>query len=292
MIENRSSLFGIIALIIGASGLGLGIFSVVSSQVLEGPEGPSGEDGIEGIDGIDGIDGIEGINGTDGIDGIDGPPGPVNTLVGILNPDNGEQIWGNITIDALIYSSDEYDVSILLNGSSIGEALPLLWNSSTVAQGWWNITVLVIDSNQNVTQDTVIVRVDKNAHSGVQRTWYNEYIPAFNTNPADQYLTIDALTIIFDIRAGESAYFLYNCIAYPIASNDIYIYFVLDEFRIVEPYCWVSNTAAQNQLMPVSLQYSNSSLSVGSHNITITVKGSSSFGAVLSNTLLVQTYIP
>jgi hypothetical protein len=45
MVENKSSLLGIIALIIGASGLGIGTFSIVNFQVVEGPPGPPGEDG-------------------------------------------------------------------------------------------------------------------------------------------------------------------------------------------------------------------------------------------------------
>jgi hypothetical protein len=40
--ENKSSLFGIIAIIIGASGLGVGVFSVVNYQTIEGPQGPPG----------------------------------------------------------------------------------------------------------------------------------------------------------------------------------------------------------------------------------------------------------
>jgi hypothetical protein len=35
MVENKSSLFGITAIIVGASGLGLGAFSIVNSQVVE-----------------------------------------------------------------------------------------------------------------------------------------------------------------------------------------------------------------------------------------------------------------
>ncbi|MFX1500798.1 MAG: hypothetical protein ACFFDH_07525, partial [Promethearchaeota archaeon] len=64
MVENKSSLVGIIAIIIGASGLGLGAFSVVNFQILQGPEGPQGPPGNDGQDGIDGIEGVDGINGT------------------------------------------------------------------------------------------------------------------------------------------------------------------------------------------------------------------------------------
>ena len=74
--ENRSSLFGIIAIIIGAAGVGLGTFSVANFQILEGPQGPQGEPGDDGQEGIDGIDGVDGINGIDGLNGTDGinPP--------------------------------------------------------------------------------------------------------------------------------------------------------------------------------------------------------------------------
>ena len=51
MVENRNTIFSIIALIIGATGLGLGAFSVVSLQIYEGEQGPPGADGTDGIDG-------------------------------------------------------------------------------------------------------------------------------------------------------------------------------------------------------------------------------------------------
>jgi len=59
MVENKSTIFGIIALIIGATGLGLGVFSVISLQAVEGEQGLPGEDGQDAVDGIDGIDGTD-----------------------------------------------------------------------------------------------------------------------------------------------------------------------------------------------------------------------------------------
>ena len=56
LVENKSTIFGIIALIIGATGLGLGAFSVISLQAVEGEQGLPGDDGTDGIDGIDGTD--------------------------------------------------------------------------------------------------------------------------------------------------------------------------------------------------------------------------------------------
>ena len=48
MVENRSSIFGTIAIILGASGLGLGMFSVINFQVVTGPQGSPGQDGRHG----------------------------------------------------------------------------------------------------------------------------------------------------------------------------------------------------------------------------------------------------
>ncbi|MHA1193098.1 MAG: hypothetical protein ACTSP9_12515 [Promethearchaeota archaeon] len=59
MAENKISLFSIIALIIGAFGLGVGVFSVVNFQVLEGPPGQDGLDGLDGVDGQTNNTGIQ-----------------------------------------------------------------------------------------------------------------------------------------------------------------------------------------------------------------------------------------
>ncbi len=43
MVENRNNLFGIIAIIIGASGLGFGIYSIVSLQSINDTQSPPGQ---------------------------------------------------------------------------------------------------------------------------------------------------------------------------------------------------------------------------------------------------------
>lgn len=142
MVENKSFLFGIIAIIIGASGLGLGVFSIVNFQVVEGPEGPPGEDGQDGIDGTDGVGALGGL------------------VVGILDPDYGEILSGNVTIRALIYGSINYTISILRNGTEIGMSLLMMWNTKTIADGWWNISIIAIDiGTNNQSQDEVVVYV-------------------------------------------------------------------------------------------------------------------------------------
>jgi hypothetical protein len=136
--ENKSSLFGIIALIIGASGLGLGLFSVVNFQTVEGPQGLPGEDGQDGKD------------------------VPEKISVGILDPDYGDTISGNITIKIIVWASENYSLSIRLNGFEIGSSLTLQWNSSVAPDGWHNITVIATDILNNVDKDEVWILVNNN----------------------------------------------------------------------------------------------------------------------------------
>ncbi|MFX0052982.1 MAG: hypothetical protein ACFE8U_17025, partial [Candidatus Hermodarchaeota archaeon] len=78
--------------------------------------------------------------------------------VGIVDPDYGDIISGNITIRAIVFGSEIYSVSILGNGSEIGTSLPMEWNSTTVDDGWRNITIVATDiSTNNMSHDEVLV---------------------------------------------------------------------------------------------------------------------------------------
>ena len=148
MVERKIPIFSIIAIILGASGLGLGAYSVFSFQVVEGPigeVGPVGEDGLVGEDGQDGED------------------APGGLIVRILDPDYGETVLGNIMIRALIYGSEDYTISILQNGTELGTILPLVWDTSLTQDGWWNITIIITDNvSYNVSSDEILVSVLNN----------------------------------------------------------------------------------------------------------------------------------
>ncbi|MFX1595388.1 MAG: hypothetical protein ACFFBK_04920 [Promethearchaeota archaeon] len=163
--ENKSSIFGIIALVIGASGLGFGAYSVVNFQVVEGPQGIPGEDGQDGVDGIDGIDGL---NGTDGQDA------PGGLVVRIIDPDHRQTVSDIYTIRGLVYGSNNYTISVLRNGIEIGTSLSTIWDTTIIEDGWWNITVIVKDIETNITNnDDVIVFV---------QNWNNGMVPADDLN--------------------------------------------------------------------------------------------------------------
>jgi len=141
MVENRSSLFGIIAMIIGAAGLGVGTYSVITFQVVEG------------------------------IPGGDGKDAPGGLVVGILDPDQGEAVWGEIVIRALVYGSNNYSVSVKMNETEIGTKLPTLWNTTLLVEGWYNLTVIVKDNETKITaSDMVWILVESPRIPGIKET--------------------------------------------------------------------------------------------------------------------------
>jgi hypothetical protein len=124
---------------------------IATIELTPGPEGPQGPTGPAGPEGS------QGLPGEDGTDGQDAPGG---IIVGILDPDYGETLSGNVTIRAIIFGSEDYTLSILRNGTEIGTTLPMEWNSLTVDDGWWNITIVATDMATNdLNSDEVIVNV-------------------------------------------------------------------------------------------------------------------------------------
>ncbi|MFX1280937.1 MAG: hypothetical protein ACFFA3_16415 [Promethearchaeota archaeon] len=159
MVKNKNSFFGLIALIIGLSGLAVGVYSVVNFQVVEGP---SGKDGTDGKDALGGI------------------------IVKILDPDYDEVVSGNVKISAFIYGSENYSVSILRNGTEIGIFLPKVWNTSTIGNGWWNLSIIVIDiPSMDVAQDDVIVYVENIILSKIRGYSGGQTIPYATTEKVD-----------------------------------------------------------------------------------------------------------
>jgi len=64
MANGKGTALGIIGIIVGVSGLGLGVYSTINFQLVEGPQGLEGLPGLDGTDGLDGINGEDGLNGT------------------------------------------------------------------------------------------------------------------------------------------------------------------------------------------------------------------------------------
>jgi len=128
--------------------------------------------------------------------------------------------------------------------------------------------------------------------TGVKRTWYSEYIPPVFSNPILNFITINSLNITFNIDSGESVHFLYNSLAMVSKGQFIRVDFVLDGNVILDPYTAFSNGGNVTVYSSLSLQYSNSMLSEGSHEITIAIYGDFASNGVLESVLFVLVYIP
>ncbi|MHA1453098.1 MAG: hypothetical protein ACTSRD_09575 [Promethearchaeota archaeon] len=98
----------IISLIIGAAGVGMGVYSALTIQVLEGPQGDPGADGI----------GIDGVNGT------------LNNVVGVW-----ESIDGGPSIAFPLEFSD-----ILVNESEFFTLDPS-YNLTLNQAGWYRVNI-------------------------------------------------------------------------------------------------------------------------------------------------------
>ncbi|MFX1254973.1 MAG: collagen-like protein [Promethearchaeota archaeon] len=190
MVENRSMVVGIIAIILSASALWLGGYSMM----IQGPQGPQGAPGAPGKDGADGVDGLDGLNASGGF------------VVKILDPDDQETISGNVIIRTLIYGSENYTITIFRNGTEIGNSLSIVWNTSSISDGWWNLTVTAYDKISGIpSQDQVLVFVENSpsywfitsetySHSVTNTSWEDsEFVLYFYSyRIADYYIRFEA----------------------------------------------------------------------------------------------------
>lgn len=242
MVENRSSIFGIIALILGAGGLGLGAFSVVNFQVVDGPQGLPGEDGT---------------NGTDA-------PGEI--VIGILDPDQGEVISGEVTIRALIAGSEQYTVSVLRNGTEIGTALPMLWNTTLENDGWYNITIVATDVVSNkISQDEVIVFVDSTPFTGQVIQVVSTYISVPDGGDYGTPHTYLSLTI--NTSKNSSIYISCSTVMRVMGGSGIgHVRLWLDNSTEVSVLGFVSEPTL-NLHYPITITGFYEGLSEGSHTI-------------------------
>ena len=254
MVENKSSIFGIMALIIGASGLGLGVFSVVNIYMTEGSQGPSGMDGLDG---------------TDGVDGEDAPGGLV---VGILDPDYDETVSGNVTIRALIYGSENYDVSVVRNGTEIRTSIPTVWNTLTVSDGWWNITIIVQDTVTNVTSRDQVITLVYNGPSQWQSFDFLENV-YLNTQFTPYYF--NGVEVAFEYPTTTEFTLIFSAVCYSgdaaIVGQYLNYYFWLDGTQIAGANS--NNRVYFSQIFDlVTLNIEKSvTLDPGMHRMNITV---------------------
>jgi len=133
-------------------------------------------------------------------------------------------------------------------------------------------------------------------------TWTASYTNYFRTNLLNTDMVIPNLNVTFEVETGQWVYFLYTGRAFLDLTYDgfseLKIYFSIDGYRIDDPYIWerfwysFSDIGGTSILRSTSLQYVNSTLLAGVHNVSIILNGNFGFNGVSESCLYVQTYTP
>lgn len=133
----------------------------------------------------------------------------------------------------------------------------------------------------------------------IGNTWFRLNSTYFTTEPTSTYITFSGLAIQFNIKSGQSAYFRYNGYSNLRLTGPgvtwIEVYFSLDGRRIDSPFIekrvyYDAGMVGSPVRDALSLQYFNSTLSTGTHEITIVIRGNSDLNAIMESTLFVQTH--
>jgi hypothetical protein len=143
-----------------------------------------------------------------------------------------------------------------------------------------------------------IIFVPTTSPSGIRNTWYDFHYSTVYTNPVSTIIPVDQLLINFTVNSGESVYFHFNTWATVDAQwqgvSIMQFNFVLDGNWLSGPqYPWWALISYNESIqVPVALQMSLDTVTVGAHNASISIFGNDADNEIFSSTLLVQTYIP
>ncbi len=130
-----------------------------------------------------------------------------------------------------------------------------------------------------------------------ENQWYDLSTTVFYMQAAEAWGSISSISIDFDISSGQNVYFSFIAeINFDDSSNPtsyVQIQFEVDGVMWSLPRIYVQryNIASAHGLrMSVSLQHYNSTMTSGTHTVTLVYKGSSTADSVRSCTLFVQTF--
>ncbi len=127
-------------------------------------------------------------------------------LVGILDPDDGEAYWGNISVRAMIWEESDYSVEILINGSVNSTILPFTWDTGLpqFGDGWWNLSVRVTDENNNIGQDEIVIKIQSPSEeeTGITGYWKNTIISPHSAS--NTFNEIEGFRTTFDVQESET----------------------------------------------------------------------------------------
>ena len=144
------------------------------------------------------------------------------------------------------------------------------------------------------TFGTRIADLEERSIKGI---WYDEFLEDWSPIVIDTNETIPNLSITFQVKEGESVYFLFisRAIIYKY-SVESYLRFTfsIDGIILHAPYSIAGGRNIDETWLyfPVALQYSTDTLAAGNHTVSVIALKSFSSNFIRQSTFLVQTFIP
>jgi len=144
------------------------------------------------------------------------------------------------------------------------------------------------------TFGTRIADLEERSIKGI---WYEEFLEDWSPTVIDTNETIPNLSISFQVKEGESVYFLFISRAVIFQYSDISLLrftFSIDGTILHAPFTIAGGYNVDETVLylPVALQYSTDTLAAGNHTVSVIVLNTYSFNQIRQSTFLVQTYIP
>lgn len=133
--------------------------------------------------------------------------------------------------------------------------------------------------------------------SPAENQWYDFSTTMWYMQGGEALGTIASISIDFDVSSGQNVYFLFiaeiNFDDSSIPTSYVQIQFEVDGIMWSQPRIYVQryNIASAHGLrMSVSLQHYNTTMTSGTHTVTLVYKGSSTADSVRPCSLFVQTF--
>lgn len=126
-----------------------------------------------------------------------------------------------------------------------------------------------------------------------QTTWYKSNGSTYYSNPAFSWQDVPNLVINYSLKAGESVYFSYlgYAAAFPGSDSYIQVNFKFDGVESsITAMCIRTNSTSNYVIGPISLQWFETGLSSGAHNVTVCMTGSDPHNYIGDHTLFVEIF--
>lgn len=132
-----------------------------------------------------------------------------------------------------------------------------------------------------------------------ENQWYDLSTTLYYMQPGEAWGDVSSISIDFDVNSGQNVYFSYITeINFDDSSNPtsyVEIHFEVDDIMWFQPRIYVNRynipiASPHGLRMSASLQHYNTTMTPGSHTVTLVFKGDSTADSIRSGSLFVQTF--